>query len=163
MSHSRLAHRLTTGAVTAAMAVAAFAASPSTSAAGSAGSRTLTILQTASPVSLDPVDENDWNSRESIGYMYDLLIYEGPNASLEAGLATSWHASDHGLVWTFALRRGVKFQDGTPWNAQAAVKDVLVGWLWTPLELFAVSPSLHDHAFNEWMYLFLNRSSALGG
>jgi peptide/nickel transport system substrate-binding protein len=42
-------------------------------------------------------------------------------------------------------------------------KDMLVGWLWTPLELFAVSPQLHNYAFNDWMYLFLNSHSTLGG
>jgi len=36
------------------------------------------------------------------------------------GLATSWTSSDDGKVYTFILRKGVKFHDGTPWNAEAA-------------------------------------------
>src|SRR5204863_760965 len=37
------------------------------------------------------------------------------------GLAESWQASPDGLAWTFKLRRGVRFHDGTPLDA-AAVK-----------------------------------------
>src|ERR1051325_2343193 len=34
-------------------------------------------------------------------------------------LATSWHVDRSGKVWTFNLRHGVKFQDGTAFNAKA--------------------------------------------
>jgi peptide/nickel transport system substrate-binding protein len=39
---------------------------------------------------------------------------------LVPALATSWEISDDGTVYTFHLREGVKFHDGTPWNAEAA-------------------------------------------
>lgn len=81
----------------------------------------LVILQSSAPVSLNPVNEADWNSRESIGYMFDPLIYAGPHNTYLPGLATKWTPSDHNMVWTIQLRKGVKFQDGTPFNAQAAV------------------------------------------
>jgi peptide/nickel transport system substrate-binding protein len=35
-------------------------------------------------------------------------------------LAESWKGSADAKVWTFQLRKGIKFQDNTPWNAQAA-------------------------------------------
>jgi peptide/nickel transport system substrate-binding protein len=108
------------GVAAALVAVASLGGGGFASAATSANS-TLVILQSAAPVSLNPVDEADWNSRESIGYMYDPLIYAGPHNTYLPGLATSWTSSDHGMVWTFQLRKGVTFQDGTPWNAQAAV------------------------------------------
>ena len=36
-------------------------------------------------------------------------------------LATSWNVSDDKLHYTFQLREGVKFHDGTPWNAFSGV------------------------------------------
>ena len=121
MTRPPLACRFAATAIAAATVAASAAVMTTAPAAASAPSNVLTILQSAAPVSLNPVIENDWNSRESIGYMYDPLIYEGPNNSLRPGLATSWKGSDHAMVWTFQLRHGVTFQDGTPWNAQAAV------------------------------------------
>ncbi|MEV8632000.1 ABC transporter substrate-binding protein [Streptosporangium sp. NPDC051023] len=37
------------------------------------------------------------------------------------GLATSWETSEDGLTWTFHLRKGVTFTDGTPFDADAVV------------------------------------------
>ena len=53
--------------------------------------------------------------------VYDRLIERQPNGKLYPGLATSWTVSDDGLTWTFKLRQGVKFHDGTPFNADAVV------------------------------------------
>jgi peptide/nickel transport system substrate-binding protein len=39
---------------------------------------------------------------------------------IQPDLATNWTVSPDGLVWTFRLRHGVTFQDGTPWDAAAA-------------------------------------------
>ncbi|WP_366513997.1 ABC transporter substrate-binding protein, partial [Moorena sp. SIOASIH] len=38
---------------------------------------------------------------------------------LEPGLATDWEASRNSRVWTFKLRQGVKFHDGTDFDAEA--------------------------------------------
>jgi len=35
-------------------------------------------------------------------------------------LAESWKGSADAKVWTFQLRKGIKFHDNTPWNAEAA-------------------------------------------
>src|SRR5262249_57736490 len=43
---------------------------------------------------------------------------------IEPQLATEWSTSADGLTWTFKLRRGVTFQDGTPFNADAVVFDI---------------------------------------
>lgn len=45
----------------------------------------------------------------------------GPDGDYISGLALSWSSSDDATTWTFTLREGVMFQDGTPFDA-AAVK-----------------------------------------
>lgn len=40
------------------------------------------------------------------------------------GLAESWEANDDATEWTFFLREGVSFTDGTPWNAEAAAFNI---------------------------------------
>ena len=49
----------------------------------------------------------------------DSLVTEASNGSIEPWLATSWKVSGNGLTYTFTLKPGVKFTDGTPLNAQA--------------------------------------------
>lgn len=72
-----------------------------------------------------------WDPRASaadepfyLANLYEPLLYTNPPGSAEPFtpcLATSWEVSKDGLTWTFHLRQGVKFHDGTPFNA-AAVK-----------------------------------------
>ena len=52
--------------------------------------------------------------------LYEPLLRYGADGSLEAGLAESYEASDDGLSYTFSLRGGVTFSDGTPFDAEAA-------------------------------------------
>lgn len=51
--------------------------------------------------------------------VYDTLVWQGLDGEFVSGLAESWEVSDDGLIYTFHLRQGVKFHDGTPFNAQA--------------------------------------------
>ncbi len=52
--------------------------------------------------------------------VYDTLVYRDPGAGkFVPGLAERWVVSDDGLVYTFYLRQGVTFHDGTPFNAEA--------------------------------------------
>jgi peptide/nickel transport system substrate-binding protein len=53
--------------------------------------------------------------------VYNGLIEIDSSFRLTPALAESWTMSDDGLVWTFNLRRGVKFHDGEAWNAAAAL------------------------------------------
>lgn len=57
--------------------------------------------------------------------VYDTLVYRDPTTlEFVPGLATSWEISPDGLVYTFALRQGVTFHDGTPFNAQAVAANL---------------------------------------
>jgi len=52
---------------------------------------------------------------------YDYLIDILPDGDLSPNLATGWEISDDGLVYTFTLREGVTFEDGTPFTAEDVV------------------------------------------
>ena len=52
--------------------------------------------------------------------MYETLLrYNAAEGKIENVLATGYDVSDDGLTWTFYLRKGVKFHDGTDFNADA--------------------------------------------
>ncbi|MBN1657636.1 MAG: ABC transporter substrate-binding protein [Anaerolineae bacterium] len=50
--------------------------------------------------------------------LYDTLVEEVGVADFRPGLAESWEVSEDGLVWTFKIREGVTFHDGTPLTAE---------------------------------------------
>jgi peptide/nickel transport system substrate-binding protein len=51
--------------------------------------------------------------------IFDTLTYLDDNGKAQPKIATEWQASEDFRKWTFKLRPGVKFHDGTPFNAQA--------------------------------------------
>jgi len=52
--------------------------------------------------------------------VYDTLVYQDPETGeFVPGLAERWEVSEDGRVYTFYLRKGVRFHDGTPFNAEA--------------------------------------------
>ena len=52
---------------------------------------------------------------------YDYLVEILPDGSLQPSLATDWSVSDDGLTYTFNLRRGVRFHDGSTFGAEDVV------------------------------------------
>ena len=73
-------------------------------------------------VGLDPARETDGESFYIADNIYNCLVEFKPGTTeIIPALAESWSVSDDGLVYTFKLRRGVKFHDGTSFNADAVV------------------------------------------
>jgi ABC-type transport system substrate-binding protein len=73
-------------------------------------------------VNLDTAIVTDGESfRVSQQGVEGLLEFEGGTANPIPALAESWEHSDDLLEWTFHLRQGVTFHDGTPFNADAVV------------------------------------------
>ena len=71
-------------------------------------------------VSLDLAQATDGESiKAGIQVLENLVIFGKDSMDVEPQLAESWKVSEDGLTWTFKLRRGVKFHDGHPFNAQA--------------------------------------------
>jgi peptide/nickel transport system substrate-binding protein len=82
---------------------------------------TLVVGLVAEPTSLDPGQPTDQNT---IGRIHPnihetLVRYAEDGFDVVPHLATSWKISEDGLLYTFQLRAGVKFHDGTPFNAEA--------------------------------------------
>lgn len=80
---------------------------------------------------------------------YETLVFYNPPGSeevLSPALATSWESSEGGLVWTFHLREGVKFHDGTDFNAEAVKysieRTISLGvgaaYIWDPVDEISV-------------------------
>jgi peptide/nickel transport system substrate-binding protein/oligopeptide transport system substrate-binding protein len=73
------------------------------------------------PRSLDPALSTDVPTGRAVGYVFDGLTRFTPLADVEPGLAERWQVSSDGRTYTFHLRRGVSFHDGTPFRARQVV------------------------------------------
>src|SRR5262245_53165662 len=67
-------------------------------------------------IALDPARITDSESAEVTEQIFDHLVrYKHDSAEIEPSLAESWESAD-GRVWTFHLRKNVRFHDGTPFD-----------------------------------------------
>lgn len=57
-------------------------------------------------------------THEAMFIIYDRLVEWGLDGKFYPGLADSWTVSEDGLTWTMQLKKGVKFHDGSPFNAE---------------------------------------------
>ncbi len=102
--------------------------------------------------------------------VYERLVRYAPGStSVEPELAESWQVSPDGKVWTFYLRQGVKFHDGTAFNAAAVkfsfdrVLELNLGpaWMFAPIEQidviddYTVQFSL-KHPYPEFLQVLAN-------
>jgi ABC-type transport system substrate-binding protein len=79
----------------------------------------LTFAAGADPDSLDPQNTQSNPGEQVNRMMYDNLVRFNAKMQIEPALAQSWTQSGDGLTWTFKLRKGVRFHDGTPLDAKA--------------------------------------------
>lgn len=73
---------------------------------------------------LDPAQSQTFVGRIVYTALCDKLVDLSPDLKIVPQLATEWSWSDDGKELTMKLREGVKFHDGTPFNADAVVYDV---------------------------------------
>jgi len=90
------------------------------SATAASNTSTLTVAMASDEGTLDPGVSMD-NAAWKITYpAYERLVqYHGANATVQGSLATNWTVSEDGKTWTFTLKSGDKFPDGTPVDANA--------------------------------------------
>lgn len=82
---------------------------------------TLVYGRGADSVGLDPINVTDGESIRVTHNVFETLLEYDQNLELQPKLATEYESSEDGLTWTFKLREGVKFHDGTDFNAEAVV------------------------------------------
>lgn len=70
---------------------------------------------------LDPHNVTDTNAISATSGMYETLVTFNEKQELVGQLAESYEVSDDSLTYTFHLRKGVKFHDGTDFNSEAVV------------------------------------------
>src|SRR5512146_281662 len=76
------------------------------------------------PRSLDPALSTDVPTGRAVGYLFDGLTRFTPDAKVEPSLASRWDVTPDGLTYTFHLRRGITFHNGT----QFVAKQVISSW-----------------------------------
>ncbi len=81
---------------------------------------TLVVGLVAEPVNLDPAQVTDLNSNRVGRRLVETLVtFPDESTQTVPGLAESWTVSKDGQRYTFKLRKGISFHDGTPLNAEA--------------------------------------------
>lgn len=70
---------------------------------------------------IDPIRVNDSGSYQLIFQVAEFLCVTAPDLTLKPVLAESWSHNSDGSVWTFKLRRGVKFHNGVEMRAEDVV------------------------------------------
>src|SRR6266542_2883439 len=90
------------------------AAKPAAAATGQA-----TLVLGVDSESLDPLVTTNAFSRSMMKAMFDTLVVLDPQLAPQPALATSWETPND-TTWRFKLRQGVKFHDGSPFNAEIA-------------------------------------------
>ncbi len=102
---------------------------PAAGAAGEPGEGgTLTWALDREPETLDPLLADDWGEQLVTRQIHEPLVEQlgGPfeDTRRQPGLALSARPSSDDTIWRVGLRRGVRFQDGMPFNATAVLANV---------------------------------------
>lgn len=79
------------------------------------------------PSELDPATALEGSVPLIARQVFDTLVQYTDSSDVEPALAVQWSVSKDGLVWSFRLRAGVTFHDGTPLSAQHVVDSLQRG------------------------------------
>jgi peptide/nickel transport system substrate-binding protein len=114
------------------------------------GKEDLIFGRSGDSVGLDCADESDFESLMVCAQIFEPLVAFKPGTTeITPGLAERWEVSDDLRTWTFYLREGVKFHDGTNLDADAVVFN-FERW-WDRENPYHVG---HTGSFVHWTYYF---------
>lgn len=88
---------------------------------GDEAAGTLVAAIAGEPDQLDPQKTSAYFSFEVLENVFDTLVEPDQNLEMRPALAESWDVSPDQLTWTFHLRKGVTFHDGTPFGADDVI------------------------------------------
>lgn len=102
---------------------AGFGAAPSLARAGAPGA-TIRVGSSVPAAAIDPVTIADAGGLLVMQQVAEFLCIDGPDLVLKPALAESWSPNADGTVWTFKLRKGVKFHSGGEMKADDVVASI---------------------------------------
>ena len=94
------------------------ASSAAGSSTGSVNTAGFTVQYGPNPETLDPALNSAIDGANTIITIFEPLLLINENNEVIGGQAESWEASEDGLTWTFTMRDGLKWSDGTDLNAK---------------------------------------------
>lgn len=129
-----MSRRIAIGLISSAVLLVAVAGCGSTTAktgtppavTGSKLGGTLNVGIDSDFVTLSPAMSSALIDRQAFINIFDPLLKLTPSMAIKPNLVTHWNVSNGGKTYTLYLRHGVKFQDGTAFNAAA----VVYNWKW---------------------------------
>ena len=88
------------------------------STAGGVNTAGFTVQYGSNPETLDPALNSAIDASNTIITIFEPLLLINENNEVVGGQAESWEASEDGLTWTFTMRDGLKWSDGSELNAK---------------------------------------------
>lgn len=88
------------------------------STAGGTNTAGFTVQYGSNPETLDPALNSAIDASNTIITIFEPLLLINENNEVVGGQAESWETSEDGLTWTFTMRDGLKWSDGTDLNAK---------------------------------------------
>lgn len=99
-------------------------AADSAAPAASEGGKILSVQIGPNPETIDPALNSAVDGGNMLLHTFECLLTVAEDGTLAPGQAESWETSEDGLTWTFHLRDGLKWSDGSPLTAN----DFVYSW-----------------------------------